>query len=92
MYWLVAADSIYMGNTWQLITTKLWGQHVVGFSVYGPALGNSLPENICQSDTLTRVKTVLKTQLFTLAYFHRGTVVYDICYEHVSYELLYELI
>ena len=39
------------------------------FSVSGPALWNSLPENIRQSDTLAKFKTLLKTHLFKLAYY-----------------------
>ena len=39
------------------------------FSVSGPALWNSLPEHIRQSDTLVKFKTLLKTHLFKLAYF-----------------------
>ena len=39
------------------------------FSVSGPALWNSLPENIRQSDTLAKFKALLKTHLFKLAYY-----------------------
>ena len=47
------------------------------FSVSGPTFWNNLPENFRQSGTLTKFKTVLKTDLFKLAYFHWGTVLCD---------------
>ena len=47
------------------------------FSVSGPALSNSLPEHIRQSDTLVKFKTLLNTHLFKLAYFQFGTVLLD---------------
>ena len=40
------------------------------FSLSGPAVWNSLPENIRQSNTLVKFKTLLKTRLFKLAYFY----------------------
>ena len=40
------------------------------FSVSGPTLWNSLPENMRKIDNLTKFKTLLKTHLFKVAYFH----------------------
>ena len=40
------------------------------FSVSGPTFWNSWPENMRNIDNLTKFKTLLKTHLFKLAYFH----------------------